>query len=1016
MKDNTSGNQTSNVSLNEIIRQQTSRDVPFFELLPQEQKSVLTFIKKQQLGIKIIDKKWFNVLNKKFYSTEYKVSYASSSGVAVVRKSFNTFEQLYKYVGGDIYTNSCFYGYVFSKKEIKKHSIKVDLLNFDSLIDCDIADFSFEAIIERNRQKRLEKLQVLQPALNWATKIKSIPNLKTYKAKSRYFSSKLPWAESDAIFYSLMVRNGVSGMDQITLELASRDSNFGRLRFDDVLLNYGKKAATIWLENDIKSSFRGETREHKRIRAAICAFADGDYVLRRTFGFNPELQLYYAKDYYLSREYIPLKQTNYFASFNEFKLFVKDDLRGANLLDAPISDKDLSRCETDKTTLFPRPATYDTYSLLKFYADKSFHVVQRWFDCKGNEILSDRHRFELFFDFAHFLKGDLSGGDYLECSNLVSLAGVDKLNFAEAKITSSVAKKLGLSLPLIPTSELETKQFSLTLINEEETKSELALRRLDSEGYSRVVSYISDIHLLCRLDAYHCKTINDVSKTTRIIVDQLIESATWLNVIAGDTSSSFDYFKQFIMKLARANDRTFSEHHFFFALGNHELWGFPNESLEAIVEQYRSLINEKGDGRLHLIHNNLFYYDFEWHEISERELTELSPDELKRRTRGSSVTLFGGLGFAGMNDDFNANNGIYMTAVDRETERNESAKFLGLYRKVISALKGTNLIIVTHMPMRDWGGPDIHAEERVVYINGHNHRNFYFDDGKKRIFADNQVGYKGKLLSFKKLEMDFGYEWFVDYKDGIYSISRDDYLHFYRGINETVTFNRQFDKLFMLKRDGIYMFFMRTTKGSMLILNGGAIKKASNQSLEYYYERMTVYSQSVRAFLEGYNNYQKQISEFIKSIGGDGYIHGSIVDIDFYNHVYINPLDGTITPYYALSIVEKYVYQNLPSLLKKRCGVIYSKYNRLINDGEANMNLIPFDTNLKVFDDSIYEPSTEMYRVSRIIRGLQYTVNYNVVRIWNDALIKDVSIETGRRIVSDIVNLIPPGDTDKGVK
>ena len=48
-----------------------------------------------------------------------------------------------------------------------------------------------------------------------------------------------------------------------------------------------------------------------------------------------------------------------------------------------------------------------------------------------------------------------------------------------------------------------------------------------------------------------------------------------------------------------------------------------------------------------------------------------------------------------------------------------------------------------------------------------------------------------------------------------------------------------------------------------------------------------------------------------------GRIHGCIIDIDFYNHVYVNPVNMKVTGYYALDIINKKVYGNIPELLKQ---------------------------------------------------------------------------------------------------
>ena len=51
-----------------------------------------------------------------------------------------------------------------------------------------------------------------------------------------------------------------------------------------------------------------------------------------------------------------------------------------------------------------------------------------------------------------------------------------------------------------------------------------------------------------------------------------------------------------------------------------------------------------------------------------------------------------------------------------------------------------------------------------------------------------------------------------------------------------------------------------------------------------------------------------------------------------------------------------------------------------------------------------YVDSTEMYKVSRILKGLQFTTKYNIVRLWNDAIVADASEENGKLIVSGIID------------
>ena len=105
----------------------------------------------------------------------------------------------------------------------------------------------------------------------------------------------------------------------------------------------------------------------------------------------------------------------------------------------------------------------------------------------------------------------------------------------------------------------------------------------------------------------------------------------------------------------------------------------------------------------------------------------------------------------------------------------------------------------------------------------------------------------------------------------------------------------------------VYMFLLKSKGGKLSVLNGGSIKSAGIHTIDYFFTNMENYANSIKMFLTSYESYQKEIAKEIKSFGGDGIIHGCIIDIDFFNHVYVNPLDLKVTPYFAYAIDDKYI-------------------------------------------------------------------------------------------------------------
>ena len=988
------------LSIATIVQRTVKRDVSFLELDSSEKREVLDYIKSNNLDFKTFGYKWYDILTRNFFAVEYLPKEFSPFGVDKITREFDSFTDFFSYVQGDIYQNSCFYGYNFTQDEINKFQINYKELNFDSLINETIDDYTFESLNATIKEENNINAERSKDISKWFEKLKPITTLEKLKAKYKQFTERFDFLGAGYIFFSILLRKQKHIVEDAAIQFLCHNEEYSGLTFGMILSTYGRDAALYVIDHYVGTgSVRTQKKRIKNFKSSLEGYENGAFAVKRNLGFNESLQLYYVKDKYLSNKYSPLSTSDYFFDFSEFSSFVQGDLSNADLLKAPVTKEELAPYKTNESTKFPLFKKYKEYKIEKTFAEDRFIVNQKWIDGDGFYVLLKRHEFEHFFDFVHFLKRDLSNADLLLCNGLENIGTVQSLRLDGVKVRSDIAEKLKLPLNLIPKSNYTIRDFELTSKYELQTDNNLLIEHPDNDDYSSQISYISDIHLLHRFEAYKCRTVEDRNFVIRTITNALTDQATSVNLIGGDTSSDFEIFKMFIRSLATRRKRG----EFFFTLGNHELWGLNGDCLSSIITKYKTELDEIGKGKMHLIQNNIFYADDVWKEITEEELSNISPNDLRLKLRSATVVIFGGIGFSGKNIEFNANNGIYMNVVDRETEIAESKKFFTLYEKVTSSLEGKNLIVLTHMPMKDWGGSDIHAKDKIIYVNGHNHRNYFYDDNIKRIYADNQIGYKGKRLAFKHIAIDFNYDWFADYKDGIYEITESDYKKFYRGIRELLNFNREYDKLFMIKRDKTYMFFMKTLKGTLLILNGGSIKKTGNHSLEYYYDNLIKYSTSVRLFLSSYNKFQKQVSKEVKMMGGNGNIHGSIIDIDFYNHLYLNPLDGSITPYFADSMVDKYVYNNLPSLLKYQCPELFANYEKIANQKKTGMELTIYNQDLPIQDARVYICDTSMYKISRLLKGLQFTTKYNIVRLWNDEFVSETSEENGRLIVSGII-------------
>lgn len=422
----------------------------------------------------------------------------------------------------------------------------------------------------------------------------------------------------------------------------------------------------------------------------------------------------------------------------------------------------------------------------------------------------------------------------------------------------------------------------------------------------------------------------------------------------------------------------FKKRDFIFVLGNHELWSFPELSMEEIVSKYRAVLEENG---MYLLHNDLFYrneYD-DVNSISYDELTQLDNSTILKMMRHTRLAILGGLGFSGYNEEFNATDGVYRATIDRNTEIQESKKFEQLYNKLMSVLTKKNTIIFTHMPMKDWCA-EVKYHDNFVYVSGHTHRNIFFDDGVERVYADNQIGYNNENPHLKNFLIEMNYDYFDSYKDGIYEITAQDYKDFFHGKNISMTFNRQVNVLYMLKKQGYYCFIHKTKAGKLSMLNGGAFKKLDVKDVQYYFDNMDKMVAFIEEPLKKYTDYQNSISKEIKKIGGCGRIHGCIIDIDYYNHIYVNPIDLTITGYWASDIINKLVYPNVPTLLKSKCPILYANYLKLIEENDTNYLLMKQIKNeVSLLPQEYLE--TDIYKASREIKKMQ-RLSSKILTLW----------------------------------
>ena len=188
----------------------------------------------------------------------------------------------------------------------------------------------------------------------------------------------------------------------------------------------------------------------------------------------------------------------------------------------------------------------------------------------------------------------------------------------------------------------------------------------------------------------------------------------------------------------------------------------------------------------------------------------------------------------------------------------------------------------------------------------------------------------------------------------------------------------------MLKKKGYYSFIEKLKYGELAMLNGGKPKGLGRDDINYFYDIMYEVIIYIKDPLDKFYSLQKEIAKEVRAIGGSGNIHGAIIDIDYWNHIYVNPVDLSVTGYWAEDMVYKEVFPSIPKLLETKCPLLYTNYLKRL-EGESK-SVFPVESKKKdkrqKAKSQIYL-NTDIYEASRIIKKMQKLFT-GVLCIWEE--------------------------------
>lgn len=593
-------------------------------------------------------------------------------------------------------------------------------------------------------------------------------------------------------------------------------------------------------------------------------------------------------------------------------------------------------------------------------------------------------------------------------------------NAAQAKDAASSLPEIRAvesELPEVPGTAMATTTSALPVLYD--------LTVGDSIPNTGKFFYITDLHLESQLGLTGM-TVDEIKGKVAQKVDEMLgglskeDMADGVLLVGGDVADSEEVAKIFF-------DAVFFHFHgpIIFVLGNHELWDgctYANgesrrkRSIDEVVAAYKRFykVGAGFEGKTYCLENEvLVCYKNSMQRnsdefgvgrktagmprgglcvLTEEMLLHTSTDDLREFFDECSMIVLGGLGFCGLNPRYNADTGLFRDRVSREEDIERSKRFRAVYDRFMSCASDKRVVVLTHTQVVDWTTDA--PNKGWVYVNGHTHQNGLVktDDGVAVLY-DNQVGYKPKKWHLNQFSLERYYDPFEAWADGIYQITPQQYMDFNAGRGIQMEYFRQQGDIYALKQKGIYMFMLQYGLG-LYLLRGGQ-KLNVFHGLEYYAANLEKYVEKIQMAFRPYRNALDKIAAEVKRFGGSGYVHGSIVDIDFYNHINLDPFNGIIMPYFALDTTGRIGFRSIRELLESspipargsNGNPLLSAYTKLLDAGGMSI-LVP-----TVKEDALAVVPTEVldekdiYAPSRVMKSIQYLLDKGVVRVWNDAVL-----------------------------
>ena len=138
-----------NKEISIIIKNIKNKNIDYRDI-PIELRDNIDIIEaERKSGMRVYSNRGYDVIFNRFFVQEDIIDFSDNNSILkTIITNFESFDNYYEYLNGNIYEKSCYYQCEFTSKEIKKDKIDVNKIKNNAFIDYTIADDSFDNELE----------------------------------------------------------------------------------------------------------------------------------------------------------------------------------------------------------------------------------------------------------------------------------------------------------------------------------------------------------------------------------------------------------------------------------------------------------------------------------------------------------------------------------------------------------------------------------------------------------------------------------------------------------------------------------------------------------------------------------------------------------------------------------------------------------------------------------------------------------------------------------------------------